>query len=148
MAGPDIRYAQNGEVSLAYQVTGSGPLNLVFVSGFVSHQEVMWEHPLAARFVQRAESFSTLLRYDKREQGLSDRMGRAPTLEEGMDDLRAVMDAAGMEQAALLGISEGGPMCQLFAATYPDRVSALVAYGTYARITEAPDYPMGSPRSN
>ena len=124
MDEPDIRYARNGDVSLAYQVTGDGPLDLVFVSGFVSHQEVMWEHPRPAHFAKRLESFSRLLRYDKRGQGLSDRPGRPPTLEESMDDLRAVMDAAGCERAALFGISEGGPMCQLFAATYPDRVPA------------------------
>ena len=145
MDQPDIRYARNGDVSLAYQVTGNGPLDLVFVSGFVSHQEVMWEHPRPAHFAKRLESFSRLLRYDKRGQGLSDRPDRPPTLEESMDDLRAVMDAAGFERAALFGISEGGPMCELFAATYPDRVSALVVYGTYARLSEAPDYEVGIP---
>ncbi len=141
----DIRYARNGDVSLAYQVTGNGPLDLVFVSGFVSHQEVMWDHPRTAHFAKRLESFSRLVRYDKRGQGLSDRPGKPPTLEESMDDLRVVMDAAGCERAALFGVSEGGPMCQLFAATYPDRVSALAVYGTYARITDAPDYDIGIP---
>ena len=145
MDQPDIRYARNGDVSLAYQVTGNGPLDLVFVSGFVSHQEVMWEHPRPAHFAKRLESFSRLLRYDKRGQGLSDRPDRPPTLEESMDDLRAVMDAAGFERAALFGISEGGPMCELFAATYPDRASALAVYGTYARLSEAPDYEIGIP---
>jgi pimeloyl-ACP methyl ester carboxylesterase len=142
MAGPDIRYASNGDVSLAYQVTGSGP-PLVFVSGFVSHQEIMWDHPRPAAFFRRLASFATLVTYDKREQGLSDRFGRPPTLEQGMDDLRAVMDAAGLERVALFGISEGGPMCQLFAATYPDRVSELVVYGSYARIARGPDYDIG-----
>ena len=145
MNEPDIRYARNGDVSLAYQVTGDGPLDLVFVSGFVSHQEVMWEHPRTAHFAERMQSFSRLVRYDKRGQGLSDRPGGAPTLEESMDDLRAVMDAAGCERAALFGISEGGPMCQLFAATYPRRVTALAMYGTYARLTESPDYDIGIP---
>ena len=141
----DIRYARNGDVSLAYQVTGNGPLDLVFVSGFVSHQEVMWDDPRSAHFAKRLESFSRLVRYDKRGQGLSDRPDKPPTLEESMDDLRVVMDAAGCERAALFGVSEGGPMCQLFAATYPDRVSALALYGTYARITDAPDYDIGIP---
>lgn len=145
MEEPVIRYARSGELSTAYQVTGDQPLNLVFVCGFVSHQETLWEHPRTAHFAQRMESFSRLLRYDKRGQGLSDRPVRPPTLEESMDDLRAVMDAAEMERAALFGISEGGPMCELFAATYPDRVSAMVLYGTYARITEAPGYDIGIP---
>ncbi len=143
MGDRDIRYAQNGDVSLAYQVTGEGPLDLVFVAGFVSQQEVLWEHPRAVEFARRLESFSRLVRYDKRGQGFSDRPAKPPTLEESMDDLRAVMDAAGFERAALLGVSEGGPMCQLFAATHPDRVSALVTYGTYARLTEAPGYEVG-----
>ena len=145
MGDLDIRYARNGDVSLAYQVTGEGPLDLVFVSGFVSHQEVLWEHPRPVQMAKRLESFSRLVRYDKRGQGLSDRPARPPTLEESMDDLRAVLDAAGCERAALFGVSEGGPMCQLFAATHPDRASALVLYGTYARATRAPDYPIGFP---
>ena len=141
----DIRYARNGDVSIAYQVTGEGPLDLVFVSGFVSHQEVMWEEPSAARIADRIGSFARLIRYDKRDQGLSDRLGRPPTLEESMDDLRAVMDAAGSERAALFGVSEGGPMCQLFAATFPERVTALALYGTYARMVDGDDYPIGVP---
>ena len=142
---PEIRYARNGDVSLAYQVTGEGPLDVVLVSGFVSHQEVMWDEPAAARLADRIDSFARLIRYDKREQGLSDRLGRPPTLEESMDDLRAVMDAAGSERAALFGISEGGPMCQLFAATFPERVTALVLYGTYCRMIEGDGYDIGVP---
>jgi pimeloyl-ACP methyl ester carboxylesterase len=142
---PETRYAHNGEVSIAYQVSGEGAFDLVFVSGFVSHVEVMLEEPTAARFFDRLAGFSRLIRYDKREQGLSDRTGQPPTLEESMEDLRAVLDAAGSKEAALLGISEGGPMCQLFAATHPSRVRALVLYGTYSRIVEAPDYPIGVP---
>lgn len=145
MAEAVTRYAQSGELSIAYQLSGDGPLDLVFVCGFVSHQETLWEHPRPAHFARRMESFSRLLRYDKRGQGLSDRPARPPTLEESMDDLCAVMDAAGIERAALFGISEGGPLCQLFAATYPERVSAMVLYGTYARVTEAPDYDSGVP---
>ncbi len=140
-----IRYTRNGDVSLAYQVSGAGPLDLVFVSGFVSHQEVMWDDPAAVRVADRLGSFARLVRYDKRDQGLSDRFGRPPTLEESMDDLRAVMDAAGVERAALWGVSEGGPMCQLFAATFPERVSALVLYGTYARMVEGDGYDIGVP---
>ncbi len=140
---PDIRYARNGDVSIAYQVTGDGPFDLVFVSGFVSHQEVMWDEPSAARIADRLGSFARLIRYDKRDQGLSDRLGRPPTLEESMDDLRAVMDAAGSERAALFGASEGGPMCQLFAATFPERVTALALYGTYARMVEGDGYDIG-----
>ena len=142
---PEIRYARNGDVSLAYQVVGDGPLDVVLVSGFVSHQEVMWDDPLAARMPERIGSFARLILYDKRDQGLSDRFGRPPTLEESMDDLRAVMDAAGCERAALYGISEGGPMCQLFAATFPERVTALVLYGTYARMVEGEGYDIGVP---
>ncbi|MGI8632337.1 MAG: adenylate/guanylate cyclase domain-containing protein [Solirubrobacterales bacterium] len=145
MAELVTQYAQSGELSIAYQLSGDGPLDLVFVCGFVSHQETLWEHPRPAHFARRMESFSRLLRYDKRGQGLSDRPASPPTLEESMDDLRAVMDAAGIERAALFGISEGGPLCQLFAATYPERVRAMVLYGTFARFTEAPDYESGVP---
>jgi class 3 adenylate cyclase len=141
MAG--TRYAVNGDVSLAYEVTGDGEIDLVFVTGFTGHLEVFMEDPAVARFMRRLASFSRLIRYDKRDQGLSDRLGRPPTLEESMDDLRAVMDAAGSERAALLGVSEGGPMCQLFAATYPERTQALVLYGTYARLLSAPDFDIG-----
>jgi len=138
------RYAQSADgTNIAYQVHGDGPIDLVFVSGFVSHAELFWEEPAIARFLRRLASFSRLVIFDKRGQGLSDRLGRPPTLEETMDDLKAVMDAAGVEQAALFGISEGGPMSALFAATYPDRIVSLVLYGTYARMTKAPDFPHG-----
>jgi pimeloyl-ACP methyl ester carboxylesterase len=137
-------YAQSADgTNIAYQVHGDGPSNLVFVSGFVSHAELVWEEPAIAGFLRRLASFSRLLTYDKRGQGLSDRLGRPPTLEESMDDLKAVMDAADFESAAIFGISEGGPLSALFAATHPDRVSSLVLYGTYARLTEAPGYPEG-----
>ena len=129
--------------SIAYQVHGDGPIDLVFISGFVSHAELFWEEPAIARFLRRLTSFSRLVVFDKRGQGLSDRLGRPPTLEETMDDLEAVMDAAGCERAAIFGISEGGPMSALFAATHPGRVSSLVLYGTYARMTKAPDFPQG-----
>lgn len=130
-------------VNIAYQVHGEGPLDLVFVPGFVSHVELVWEDPALARFLRRLASFSRLIFFDKRGQGLSDRTGRPPTLEESMDDLRAVMDAAGAERPAIFGISEGGPMSILFAATYPERVAALVLYGTFARLLSADDFPQG-----
>jgi class 3 adenylate cyclase len=136
-------YADSNGVSIAYQVHGDGPLDLVFVPGFVSHVELVWEEPSIARFFRRLASFSRLVMFDKRGQGLSDRLGRPPTLEESMDDLGAVMKAAGCERPAIFGISEGGPMSALFAATHPRQVSSLVLYGTYARMLEAPGYPQG-----
>jgi pimeloyl-ACP methyl ester carboxylesterase len=140
-------YAQSADgTNIAYQVHGEGPSNLVFVPGFVSHAELVWEEPAIAGFLRRLASFSRLVTYDKRGQGLSDRPGRPPTLEESMDDLRAVMDAADCESSAIFGISEGGPMSALFAATHPDRVSSLVLYGTYARMVAAPDFPEGISR--
>ncbi len=143
---PEIRYARNGDVSIAYRVLGDGPIDLVHVGGFVSHLEVAWELPLARSFFDRLTSFARVIVWDKREQGLSDRLGQPPTLEQGMDDLRAVMDAADVDRAALLGVSEGGPMSILFAASFPERVSHLILYGTYARLTRADDYPVGTPR--
>jgi pimeloyl-ACP methyl ester carboxylesterase len=138
-------YADSSGVSIAYQVHGDGPLDLVFVPGFVSHVELIWTEPTVAAFFRRLASFGRLIVFDKRGQGLSDRLGRPPTLEDSMDDLRAVMDAAGCERAAVMGISEGGPMSALFAASHPDRVASLVLYGTYARMLAAPDYPIGIP---
>jgi pimeloyl-ACP methyl ester carboxylesterase len=140
---PDVRYAKSGDVSIAYQVTGEGPLDIVFVMGWVSHLDYFWAEPRFARFLRRLASFSRLILFDKRGTGLSDRVpsSELPTLEQRMDDVRAVMDEVGSERAALLGISEGGPMCALFAATYPERTSALVMLGCYARRIWAPDYP-------
>ena len=139
---PVTRYAKSGDVHIAYQVTGKGPLDLVYVPGFVSHLEADWDSPLRARFIERLGSFCRLIRFDKRGTGLSDRVA-IPTLEQRMDDVRAVMDAAGSERAALFGVSEGGPMSLLFAATYPARTTALVIYGSYARRLWAPDHPYG-----
>jgi class 3 adenylate cyclase len=137
-----IGYARSGDVNIAYQVTGDGPFDLVVVPGFFSHLEIDLEHPSYALFYERLESFSRLIRFDKRGTGLSDRSVGLPDLETRMDDVRAVMDAAGSEQAALFGYSEGGPMCVLFAATYPERTRALVLYGTYAkRSYPDDDYP-------
>ncbi len=140
---PETRYAKSGDIHIAYQVTGDGPFDLVLVPGFVSHLEYAWEEPRGARFLRRLASFSRLIRFDKRGTGLSDRMSAIPTLELRMDDVRAVMDAVGSRRAALLGVSEGGPMSLLFAATYPQRTSALVLYGSYARRAWAPDHPFG-----
>jgi pimeloyl-ACP methyl ester carboxylesterase/DNA-binding CsgD family transcriptional regulator len=137
------RYAKSGDVSIAYQVAGEGPLDLVFVMGWVSHLDWFWEEPRFARFLHRLAVFSRLILFDKRGTGLSDRAVGLPTLEQRMDDVRAVLDAVGSERAALFGVSEGGPMCTLFAATYPERTSALVTFGTYPRRLWAPDYPWG-----
>lgn len=143
MSIPETKFTQSGEVSIAYQVVGNGPRDLVVVPGFVSHLEQAWEDPSYSRFLQRLASFSRLILFDKRGTGLSDRIAGIPTLEQRMDDVRAVMDAADSQQAALFGISEGGPMSVLFAATHPDRASALVLYGSIARGAWAPDYPWG-----
>jgi pimeloyl-ACP methyl ester carboxylesterase len=137
------KYARSGDVSIAYQVSGGGPLDLVLVPGFVSHVEQQVEEPRSARFYERLASFSRLIRFDKRGTGLSDRTVPIPTLEQRMDDVRAVMDAVGSQRAALFGVSEGGPMAALFAATYPERTIALVLYGSFARSAWAPDYPLG-----
>jgi class 3 adenylate cyclase len=138
------QYARSADgTNIAFQMHGEGPVDLVFVPGFVSHVELVWEEPAIARFLRRLASFSRLIFFDKRGQGLSDRLGRPPTLEEAMDDLRAVMDAAECGRAAIFGISEGGPMSILFAATHPGRVTSLVLYGTYARMVKAPDFPQG-----
>lgn len=130
---PETKFAQSGDVSIAYQVLGQGPLDLVHAPGLVSHLEFAWENPDQARFLQRLASFSRLILFDKRGTGLSDRITNVPTLEERMDDIRAVMDAVGSQRAVLFGVSEGGSMSMLFAATYPQRVSALVLYGTIAK---------------
>jgi pimeloyl-ACP methyl ester carboxylesterase len=133
MTPPETRYAKSGDVRIAYQVVGSGPFDLVFVPGFVSNIDLFWEIPEWAYFFGRLSAFSRLILFDKRGTGLSDRVAGIATLEERMDDVRAVMDAAGSERAALFGVSEGGPMSLLFAATYPQRATALVLYGSYAR---------------
>jgi class 3 adenylate cyclase len=139
----DTHYAKSGDVHIAYQVTGSGPFDLVWVPGFVSHLEADWESPVRTRIFERLGSFCRLIRFDKRGTGLSDRGAAIPSLEQRMDDVRAVMDAVGSKQAALFAISEGGPMSLLFAATYPDRTLALAIYGSYARRLWAPDHPYG-----
>jgi pimeloyl-ACP methyl ester carboxylesterase len=145
MSAAPISYAKSDEVSIAYQVVGSGPIELVLVLGFATHLELQWESPPMAGFFERLSKFSRLIIFDKRGNGLSDPVADVPTLEQRVDDVRAVMDAAGCQRAALLGISEGGPMSVLFAATHPERVTSLVLYGAMGRTTEAPDYPWASP---
>ena len=148
---PETRYARSGDLNIAYQVTGEGPRDLVYVPGWVSNVELMWEEPAMARFLERLASFSRLVLFDKRGTGLSDRVSndRLPTLEERMDDVRAVLDAVGSERAALFGHSEGGNMCVLFAATYPERTAALVTLGSFAKRRDPDDdYPWAPTAEN
>ncbi len=137
MLRPETRYARSGGVHIAYQVLGNGPIDVVFVQGFISNLEVQWEDPGLNHLFSRLGAFSRLILFDKRGSGLSDRMTDMPDLQTRMDDVRAVMDAAGSRQAALIGASEGGPMSILFAATYPERTRALVLYGAYAHFHSA-----------
>lgn len=140
---PRTRYAKSGDVNIAYQVVGEGPLDLVYVPGWVSNVELMWEEPRSVRFLERLASFSRLILFDKRGTGLSDPVPESdlPTLEQRMDDVRAVMDTVGSERAALFGHSEGGNMCFLFAATHPDRTVAVVTFQVFAKRLWSEDYP-------
>jgi pimeloyl-ACP methyl ester carboxylesterase/DNA-binding winged helix-turn-helix (wHTH) protein len=140
---PETQYVQNGDVNIAYQVVGSGPIDIVFVMGWVSHLEYFWKHHLFASFLEKIAAFSRLILFDKRGTGLSDRvpLSELPTLEQRMEDVHAVMNAVGSERAVLVGVSEGGPMCSLFAATYPERTSGLVMIGTYTKRIYDDDYP-------
>lgn len=140
---PETKYAHSGDLNIAYQVIGDGALTLVFVPGWVSNVELAWEEPLSRRFLERLASFARLVLFDKRGTGLSDPVSNneLPTLEQRMDDVRAVMDAAGVERAALFGVSEGVPMCALFAATYPQRTTSIILYGGYAKRIYSDDYP-------
>jgi class 3 adenylate cyclase len=139
----EVRYARSGEVNIAYRVAGDGPFDIVFVPGTGSHVELSWEVPFFRLWFERMASYARLIHFDKRGTGMSDAVSPATPLETRMDDVRAVMDAAGSERAAVIGVSEGGPMSALFAATYPDRVWALVLKGSLARSLRAPDYPWG-----
>jgi len=132
MHPPETRYAKSGDVRIAYHVFGRGDFDLVMVPGFVSNLELSWESPQSIHRLSRLAAFSRVIRLDKRGTGLSDRVSGLPSLEERMDDVRAVMDAVGSQRAALYGNSEGGAMSMLFAATYPDRTRALALYGTYS----------------
>lgn len=141
--GADTRYARSGEAHIAYQAVGDGPLDLVLLPGAFSHVEHQWEEPSFQRFLQRLASFSRLIVLDVRGTGLSDRAPDLPTLEEQIDDVLAVLDAVGSRSAALFGLSQGGGLASLFAATHPDRTTALVLFGSYARVMRADDYPFG-----
>ena len=143
--GVKTRYARSGEARIAYQVVGSGPPDVVFVPGFVSNVDYLWELPGVASILERLASFSRLIAWDKRGTGLSDPIDHLPPLEERMDEMLAVLDAVGSERAALFGVSEGGPLSILFTATHPDRVSALALYGSSARLARASDYDWGLP---
>lgn len=141
MKQPKTRYAKSGDVNIAYQVNGEGSIDLVMVPGFISHVELKWESPPYAAGMERLGSFARVIHFDKRGTGLSDRVNEPPPLEVRMDDVRAVMDAVGCEKAALFGFSEGVAMSLLFAATYPERTTALVLYGGLAKGMESDDYP-------
>ena len=140
---PATQYTRVGNISIAYQTIGSGPVDLVLVPGWLSNIEVFWEEPRVRRFFERLATFSRLILFDKRGTGLSDRVVEAATLEERMDDVRAVMDAVGSSKAALFGYSEGGTLCAMFAATYPSRVHSLIMAGCFARRVRGDDYPIG-----
>jgi pimeloyl-ACP methyl ester carboxylesterase len=140
---PETRYVKSDDVHIAYQVLGKGPPDLLFVPGFVSHIEAIWQSAEASALLRRLASFSRLIIFDKRGVGMSDRGSQIFTLEQRMHDVQAILDAVASKQAALFGVSEGGPMSLLFAATYPERTSALILYGCYARRAWAPDYPFG-----
>jgi class 3 adenylate cyclase/alpha-beta hydrolase superfamily lysophospholipase len=137
---PQTRYARSGELHIAYQVVGDGPIDLVYVPSWISQVEHYWEEPSVARYFNRLASFSRLIMFDRRGSGLSDPVASAPTLEEQMDDVVAVMDAAGAERAAVFALLEGGAMAALFAATHPERTTALVLYEAMPRMSWAPDY--------
>ena len=140
MIQPKTSYARNGDVNIAYQVIGDGPLDLLFIPAFVSHLDLYWAAPETAAFFRRLSSFSRLILFDKRGTGLSDPASSVATLEDRMEDVRAVLDACSSQRAALFGLSEGGPMSLLFTATYPERTTALITFGSFARFTPAPDY--------
>ncbi len=140
---PKTRYAKSGGVSIAYQVLGEGPLDVVFIPGFVSNVEFWWELPGTTRIFERLASFARVILWDKRGTGLSDPVDRVPTLDERVDDLMAVMDAVGSERAAFFGVSEGGPMSLLFAASHPERTTALVLYGASPKFSSSPDWEWG-----
>src|SRR3954449_5104020 len=140
-----IRYARNGDVSIAYTVAGDGPIDLLFIGGFVGHLEIFPQLPLAERFLERLASFARVIAFDKRGMGLSDRDAGAYTLENIADDALAVLDAVGAERVAVFGVSEGGPAATMLAAAHAERVTAMVQYGTYARVSKTADYPEGVP---
>ena len=133
---PEIRYAKSGDVHIAYQVFGDGSVDLVYIPGFISNIENYWEWPEFARWLRHIGTRARVILFDKRGTGLSDRLGQLPNLDQRMDDARAVMDAAGSRRAAVMGISEGGSLATLFAGTHPDRCSALILCGAFARFSD------------
>lgn len=139
------RYAKSGPLNIAYQRFGAGSVNMVLIPGWASHVENIWTLPQFGDLVDKLAQFASVVILDRRGTGMSDPVVDPPTLEERMDDVRAVMDAVCWERAAIFGVSEGGPMAMLFAATFPDRVPALILYGTFARFARAEDYPFGYP---
>jgi class 3 adenylate cyclase len=143
---PETKYAKSGNVHIAYQQFGTGSVDLVFVPGWVSHIDLAWEGPTSARFLERLGKFARVVWFDKRGTGLSDKVGDLPILEVRTDDVRAVMDAVGLERAAIFGVSEGGSMSALFAATYPERTNALVLFGAFACRQRSEDYPWAPTR--
>ena len=143
---PKTRYAKCGDLNIAYQVIGDGPLDIIYVPGWVSNLDYGWMYPRMAHVFERLTSFARLILFDKRGTGLSDRNVGFPTLEDRMEDVHAVMDAVGSERAALVGTSEGGSMSMLFAATYPERTVALVLHGSYAKGMWSKDYPWAKTR--
>ena len=144
MKPPKTQYARSGDFSIAYQVVGDGPLDLVHIPGLVSHLDHAWTHPKYVRFMRLLSSFARVIVYDKRGTGLSDPFIEPPSVEERIDDTRAVMDAVGSDRAAVFGCSEGATLAAFFAATYPERVSSAILYGSFARLTpDPPDYPWG-----
>ena len=143
-AAPDVRYARNGRVAIAHQALGDGPVDLVVVPGFASQLDALWAEPRLAAFLHGLAEHARLILFDAREQGLSDRLGRAPGLGEGVADLAAVLDAAGSDRAVLLGVSQGGPTAIAFAAAHPERTAGLMLYGAYAKASRSDDHPIGA----
>ena len=141
----ETHYAKSGSLNIAFQVFGGGAIDLVFIPGWASNVENIWTVPEFARFAEKLAQFARVILLDRRGTGLSDPVPDPPTFEERMDDVRAVLDAVGLQQAVIWGVSEGGPMAMLFAATYPERVGRLILYGTFARFSRAADYPHGFP---
>jgi class 3 adenylate cyclase len=144
MDTPQTKYARSGDLSIAYQVVGDGPIDLVHIPGIVSHVDLAWENAGYRRFMERLSSFGRVIVYDKRGMGASDPVAEPPSVEERVDDTRAVMDAVGVERAAIFGCSEGALLAAFFAAAYPQRVSHAILYGSFARIRpDPPEYPWG-----
>ena len=140
---PQTQFARSGEVDVAYQVHGDGPIDLIYVQGAYTHLEIYWDLPAYRRYCERLAEFTRLIRFDKRGMGMSDRVPGATTLEQRMDDIRAVLDAVGSERASVMGESEGGPLSILFAAAHPDRTSSLILQGAEVRERTDEDWPWG-----